>query len=58
MHTQSWDGMETNLHRGVGITTGKKKKTKEELETGKGEEEKKIAVTPLFGADYKAVGRL
>lgn len=43
MLTQSWDGLGTNLHRGVGVIRGnqkKKKKEREDLETGMEEEEK------------------
>lgn len=41
MHTQSRDGMETKLCRGVGITSGKIK-NKKELEAGMEKEEEKI----------------
>lgn len=55
MHTQSWDGLEANVHRGAVITTGIEEKGKEragDRNGGGGTEDCRAAV--WFGAAYKA----
>lgn len=57
MHTESWDGMEANVHRGVVITIGIEKKGKEgagHRNGGGGTEDCRAAVG--LGAAYKAFG--